>query len=113
MITRQTLRRSLAVLTSGAVLVLGAPSVALADTPAGWADAPHVSGFQFLLVLFLIPAGLAVLIAVLAALPSIVSGNKGYQAGRPFVADPQWFGGTAKGESADEDADTGGASARW
>lgn len=113
MTTRQTLRRSLAVLASGAVLVLGAPSLALADTPAGWADSPHVSGFQFLLVLFLIPGGLAIVIGLLAALPAIIRGNKGYQPGRPFISDPQWFGGTAKGEAADEDSDTGGASARW
>lgn len=114
MITHKTLRRGLAALLTGALIVLVAPTAALADTPAGWADAPEVSGLEYLLVLFLIPAGIAAVIALLAALPAIIGGDKGYQPGRAFAGDPQWLGGPASGEAASEaDAETGGASARW
>lgn len=117
-ITHQTLRRTLTVLVSGVLLVLAAPAAALADTPADWADSPEVSGFEFLLVLILIPAGLALVIALLAALPSIVGAEKGYQPGQSWHGEPQWFGGPRSGtEAADKvdasDSETGGASARW
>ncbi len=117
-ITHQTLRRSLTALATGALLVLASPAVALADTPEAWEDAPEVSGFDFLLVLALIPLGLALVIALLAAVPAIVRGNKGYQPGRAWHGEPQWFGGPREGaDAADKaetaDTETGGASARW
>lgn len=115
-ITHQTLRRSLVAAVAGVLLVLAAPSAALADTPASWDDPPAVSGFEFLLVLFLIPLGLALVIGVLAAIPAIVGSNKGYQAGRAWHGEPQWFGGPregAEGADAEADAGAGGASARW
>lgn len=117
-ITHQTFRRSLVALATGALLVLAAPTAALADTPESWADAPEVSGFDFLLVLALIPLGLAVVIALLAAVPTIIRGNKGYQPGRAWHGEPQWFGGPREGADATDTAETadtgtGGASARW
>lgn len=117
-ITHLTLRRSLVALATGALLVLAAPAAALADTPESWADAPEVSGFDFLLVLALIPLGLAAVIALLALVPALVRGNKGYQPGRAWHAEPLWFGGPREGaDAADKagtaDTETGGASARW
>lgn len=116
-ITHQTLRRGLAVLLSGALLVLVAPAAAQADTPDGWATAPEVSGFEYLLVLVLIPAGLALVIAVLAALPSIIGEDKGYQPGRAWGGEPAWFGGPKEGtgaaDKAEAEAGTGSTSARW
>ena len=117
MITHQSLRRSLTALATGALLVLAAPAAALADTPEAWEDSPEVSGFDFLLVLALIPLGLALVIAVLAAIPAIIRGNRGYQPGRSWHGEPQWFGGPRDGDVPDDaataDAETGGASARW
>lgn len=99
--------------------VLAAPMAAYADTPQDWPDAPHVSGLDFLLVLFLIPAGIAVVISVLAALPSMI-GNKGYEPGQAWRSEPEWFGGPRKGveaagdEAGDVDeAGKGSTSARW
>lgn len=116
-ITHQTLRRSLVALAAGALLVLAAPTAALADTPEAWADAPEVSGFDFLLVLALIPLALAAVIALLAAVPAIIHGDKGYQPGRAWHGEPQWFGGPREGahaaDTVEADTETGGTSARW
>jgi hypothetical protein len=54
------------------VVLLGAGATGFADTPADWADSPHVSGFHFLLILFLIPAGIGLVITTLVMLPSLV-----------------------------------------
>lgn len=54
-------------------VLMGLGAAGFADTPANWADSPHVSGFHFLLILFLIPAGLALIITTLVMLPSLVS----------------------------------------
>jgi hypothetical protein len=117
-ITHQ-LRRALTVLSAALVLVLGAPVAASAVEPVGWPDPPSVSGLDFLLVLFLIPLGIAVVISVLAALPSML-GDKGYEPGQSWRSQPEWFGGPRKGvEAADEtdpeelEAGQGGTSARW
>ncbi|MCW2780540.1 MAG: hypothetical protein JWR35_989 [Marmoricola sp.] len=103
-------------------VVLMSSGPAMADTPAAWETPPHVSGLQFLIVLFLIPLGLAVVIGVLAALPSLISGDK-KPSGQAWRTESEWFGGPRKGvEAADAvttqqlDAageDRGGASARW
>lgn len=98
------------------------PAAAFADTPAGWAEAPHVSGLQFLIVLVLIPAGLFIGISLLAALPSMIS-DKGYEPGQSWRSEPEWFGGPSQGvEAADDlspaqieaaDSNTGGTSGQW
>lgn len=105
-------------MVSAAALVLAAPAVAFADTPAAWDDPPKVSGLDFLLVLFLIPLGVAAVIAVLAALPSILR-DKGYEPGQSWRSEPEWFGGPRRGVEADDaeapalEGEQGGTSARW
>lgn len=118
-ITHRALRRLSTVLVSGLVLVLCTAGAASADTPAAWDDAPDVSGLEFLLVLFLIPLGLALAITVLAALPNFIN-DKGYEPGQSWRSEPEWFGGPRRGlEAADPDApeaiegEQGGTSARW
>lgn len=102
--------------------LLLAPVAAFADTPASWENEKHVSGLQFLVVLFLIPAGLFLVISLLAALPSLIS-DKGYEPGQSWRSEAEWFGGPRKGlEAADEvspeqieaaEADRGGTSGKW
>lgn len=94
-----------------------------ADTPAAWENAPGVSGFQFLLVLGLLPLTLAAVIALLVYLPMLVSGDKGYRAGQAWRGESEWFGGPRKGVAAADEvtpeqlesgsAATGSASGRW
>ena len=108
------------VLTPAAVLpLLSAP--ALAAPPETWTDAEPVGGLDFLLLLLLIPLGLALLIMLLVYVPSMVRGQK-YTPGRAWRSESEWFGGPKDGlEAADkvdlhaEGAQTerGGASARW
>ncbi|MCW2757743.1 MAG: hypothetical protein JWO46_1489 [Nocardioidaceae bacterium] len=66
-------------------VLLGLGGAAFADTPSNWEDSPHVSGFQFLLVLFLIPLGIGLVITVLTILPSLIKGSTGEM----VVAEPQ------------------------
>lgn len=104
------------------VALVSLPVAAFADTPAGMADAPEVSGLQFLLVLVLIPVGLFLVITLLAALPSMIS-DKGYEPGQSWRAEAEWFGGPRKGiEASDElspvqieaaETDRGGTSGQW
>ena len=102
--------------------LLLAPVAAFADAPAAWENEKHVSGLQFLIVLVLIPAGLFVVISLLAALPSMIS-DKGYEPGQSWRSEAEWFGGPRKGlDAADEvtpeqieasEADRGGTSGKW
>ncbi|MGI9155897.1 MAG: hypothetical protein ACR2FG_04580 [Marmoricola sp.] len=103
-------------------VVLAGSGAAFADTPSTWEDSPHVSGADFLLVLFLIPAAVALVIALLVALPSLVKGGSSYHAGQPWLGESEWFGGPRGGledaEGADQQAlepgaDRGGAGARY
>ena len=108
------------VLTPAVVLpLLSAP--AFAAPPETWTDAEPVGGLDFLLLLLLIPLGLALLIMLLVYVPSMVRGQK-YTPGRAWRSESEWFGGPKDGlEAADkvdlhaEGAQTerGGASARW
>lgn len=105
--------------TFTAASVVGAVTVAspaLADTPIGWPDAPDVSALDFLLVVLLIPLGLAIVIALAAALPDIIRGDA-YRKGELYTGEDQWFGGPRQGIAPGADAadasDKGGASARW
>lgn len=104
-----------------AALVL-MPAAAFADTPETWDKPPSVSGLEFLLVLVLIPVGLALVISLLAALPSMI-GDKGYEPGQSWRSEPEWFGGASKGVEAAEsvsdkqlesgESSRGGASGTW
>lgn len=109
---------------AGLMLVMAlAATPALADTPESWSDEASVSGLEFLLVLFLIPLGLALVVGVLAAIPSMLSSSDDYEPGQAWRGDSLWFGGPRKGleasttlnekELAESHEQTGGASARW
>lgn len=104
--------RAAAVGTALALPLLASP--AFADTPADWPKAPHVSGLDFLIVLVLIPAGLAILITLLVMLPSLIKGDA-YEPGKAWVGQNEWFGGPGKGVDAvkgeEPPSTSGGASA--
>lgn len=117
---RTSVRRALLALglaLGGLALV---PTMALADTPSTAPDAPTVSGFEYLLVLVLIPAGLFAVVTLFAALPSMIR-DKGYEQGQSWRSEPEWFGGPRKGvEAADEtkaietgESGRGGTSGTW
>jgi hypothetical protein len=116
---RRLLLRGALVATATTGLVLAA-SPSFADTPAAWAEPPHVSGLQFLVVLFLIPLGLFVVISLLAVLPSLIKGDTGATADS-WRGEGEWIGGPRRGVEATDDApeltgsdsQTGGASAQW
>jgi len=119
---RSVVRRTVVSLATGLVALVVLPVTAFADTPASQADAPEVSGLQFLIVLVLIPVALFLVIALLAALPSMIS-DKGYEPGQSWRAEAEWFGGPRKGiDAADElspvqieaaETDRGGTSGQW
>jgi hypothetical protein len=81
-----------------------------------------VSGLEFLVVLVLIPVGLSLAIALLAALPSMI-GDRGYEPGQSWRAEAEWFGGPRKGVAASDDlspeqieaaeSGRGGTSGQW
>lgn len=111
--------RALALTPAALLPLLSAPAVAA--PPETWSDAEQVGGLDFLLLLVLIPLGLALLIALLTYVPSMVRGQK-YTPGRAWRSESEWFGGPKDGlEAADKvdlhaegaQTDRGGASARW
>lgn len=122
--SKRSLRRiALRSSAAGLMLVMALAAVpAFADTPEAWQDEPAVSGLEFLLVLFLIPLGLALVVGLLAAIPSMLSRDD-YEPGHAWRGETTWFGGPRKGLEADEgpnekelsssNEQTGGASARW
>lgn len=95
---------------------------AAADTPTAWDDPPEVSVLGFLLVLVILPVGLALVIALLSVLPSL-AGDKGYEQGASWRGDPEWFGSPTKGVAAADDVTaeqleaggkgSGGTSGSW
>lgn len=108
--TRRPLRL-LAGATVAVVLLTAGP--ARADVPEGWSDPEPVGLLDFLWVLVGVPLGLFVVVAVLAWLPGLLSGER---IGASAAPENAWFGGAPDGPaelSAAEGADTGGASARW
>lgn len=116
------MRRVLLTVTSAVTLVVGAVAPAAADTPVGWDQQPDISALDYLLVLLLIPLGLALLITVLTLIPSMAR-NRGYEPGHSWRGRSEWFGGPQKGvRAADEvtperlEAEgrgAGGGSGRW
>ena len=120
--SRSIARRASVALAVSIFALVSLPAFAFADTPDAWQDEKHVSGLQFLVVLVLIPAGLFLVISLLAALPSMIS-DKGYEPGQSWRSEAEWFGGPRKGlDAADEvtpqqietaEADRGGTSGQW
>ena len=93
-----------------------------ADRPAAWEEAPDPSLLSFLLVLVLIPLGIAAVLTLLTVLPAMAS-DKGYEPGQSWRGESAWFGGPTKGvESADNvtpeqieaaSRGRGGTSGKW
>jgi hypothetical protein len=120
--SRKHVRRAVLTVLAAVVAVVGLPGLASADTPAAWAEDPHVSGLEFLLVLVLIPLGIALVISLLVSLPSMVR-DRGYEPGQSWRAEAEWFGGPRKGvEAAEElspqqietaESGRGGTSGKW
>ncbi|WP_310964245.1 hypothetical protein [Nocardioides terrisoli] len=110
----RTFARSAALAVTVALPFVAAP--AFAEPPAAWGSEPHVSGLDFLVVLLLIPAGLALVITLLVMLPSLVKGDS-YRPGEAWHGMPEWFGGPRKGTDAalpaKEDQGQGGAGATF
>jgi hypothetical protein len=112
LVRRAAVTASLVVATAAGVIAGSGP--ASADVPEGWAPETHMSWGHLLVLIIAIPVGLAIIISLLAALPSLVKGE-GITGGH---AGGQWLGGPRQGTSelADPDSDeskAGGASARW
>lgn len=113
-----TLRRLLAstVCTAGLVLATAAPALATNKTDDGDDPGPGLSVIETLLWFVVLPAGLFVVIAILATLPSMSRGPR-YRPGLGWWAAPVWFNGPDDADSAVRTATAttggGGASARW
>lgn len=114
-VARRALR---ALVLTPVVLVPAVAAPALAAPPSTWPDPEPVGALDYLMVLLIIPLGLALLITLLAYVPSMVKGEK-YTPGRAWRNENEWFGGPKDGLEATDttevpaDAERGGASARW
>ena len=113
---RRSVRRATTVLGLFAVLALALAAPASADVPENWSDPAGVDPLHALLVVFVIPAGIALVIAALTYLPPLLRGES-VKPGAPTISN-QWLGGPAKsvGELAGPDGEqsqAGGASAKW
>lgn len=122
--SRPLVRRSLQVVGTTVALVLGtlALAPAFADTPASWPEQPHVSGWDWLYHLLLIPLGVFVLVWLAVSVP-VWRRTHGQAGAEPWGDRREWFGGPRRSvDAADEvtpeqlessEHDTGGASGRW
>ncbi len=118
------LRRSLLTVSVACSILLGAALVspASADPPEAWESTPDVSAFEFVLLLVIIPLGLAAVISLLTLVPLLIN-DRGYQPGQSWRSQVEWFGGPTKGVKAADDVtpeqvearskDTGGTSGSW
>lgn len=101
-------------LATTALLAIAGP--ASADVPVGWSDPEDVDPWAAILIIALIPIGLALIITLLCYLPAIIRGER-LTPGASHV-ETQWIGGprqdTAQLTAPDsESPEAGGASARW
>ncbi|HEX4976677.1 MAG TPA: hypothetical protein VFV40_02325 [Nocardioides sp.] len=119
--TTPAVRRVTRALVLVPVILLSSALPATA-APSDWPEAPSVSVLEFLLVILLIPAGIALVIALLAAIPSMRGGGSTYQPGLAWRHEAEWFGGPRDGlEKADKSdpeaieaaGERGGASGHW
>ena len=113
----RTAARVFAATLALALPLVGAP--AFADQPSTWQPETHHSFWNYLVLLILIPAAVAITISVVVVLPSLVKGDAydptqawaGMRGGKS-----EWFGGPAKGTdqaAAPKAEGSGGASASW
>lgn len=101
----------------GSAVLAAGPALAIGERgdPGG-----KLSAIETTAIFVGIPVGVAVVIAFLVFLPSIVSGPR-YRPGRPWTATASWFGEPLGSETAaaaittlpPATLDGGGASARW
>jgi hypothetical protein len=106
-----------AVAALGSAVLAAGPALAIGErgTPGD-----KMSAIETTAIFLGIPLGVAVVIAFLVFLPSIVSGPR-YRPGRPWTATASWFGDPIGSETAaaaittlpPATLDGGGASARW
>jgi hypothetical protein len=106
-----------AVVALGSAVLAAGPALAIGErgTPGD-----KMSAIETTAIFLGIPLGVAVVIAFLVFLPSIVSGPR-YRPGRPWTATASWFGDPIGSETAAAaitelpaaTLDGGGASARW
>lgn len=99
------------------VLVVTAAGPAFAVAPETWEPTTNDSKLDALLLLGGVPLLLFVGIWLLAALPSIIGGQK-FDATVAFRENPEWFGGPRRGidaapDDASEPQGRGGTSAQW
>ena len=120
--TTPAVRRVTRALALTPVLLVAGALPASASAPAQWPEAPSVSWLDALLVLLIIPAGLALLISLLAAIPSMRGGGSSYQPGLAWRHEAEWFGGPRDGlekadksdrEAVEASGERGGASGHW
>lgn len=116
-------RRLVRAVALAPVILVSLAAPALAAPPEVWPDPDPVSALNVLVVLVLIPLGLAAVISLLVLVPSMARGEK-YTPGLAWRSESEWFGGPRGGvEAADKtqpkavegtgDTDRGGASGRW
>ena len=103
------------VLAPAALPLVAAP--ALAAPPNSWPKPQPTGPMDFLLVLVIVPVGLALLISLLTVAPSMARGDRHKSGGR---VENEWFGGPTQGVEATQETrateaqgERGGASARW
>ncbi|HET8603318.1 MAG TPA: hypothetical protein VFM09_05270 [Marmoricola sp.] len=120
----RTVRRAVQVLSSAGALLVGSAVLApaFADTPAAWPTQPHVSGWDWLYHLLLIPLAVFVLVWLAISVPAFKRSRQG-TGSEPWGERREWFGGPRKSvDAADEvspqalqasEEKTGGASGRW
>ena len=105
-------------LVPGVLLVTAAgPAFAVAPDSGAWPAPENDSKIEAILLLGGIPLLLFVGIWVLAALPTIIGGQK-FDATVAFRENPEWFGGPRRGvdaapDDASEPQGRGGTSANW
>lgn len=99
--------------------LVGAPAFAGSNSPTTWpAQAGH-SFWNYLVLLILIPLGIAITITFVVMLPSLVKGDR-YDPAKAWpgmkTGKTEWFGGPARGtdqDAAPKAEGTGGTSANW
>jgi len=102
-------------------IVAGPAAPAAAGTPDTWTKAEPMSWLEILGIFGGIPAGLFVLIVLLALAPSLIRQGR-RQPGISWWSEPQWFGAqpvpvrtdeSARGSQVARARRVGGVSARW
>lgn len=110
--TSPLIRRTVLVLAVAALPLLTAGPAA-AEVPEGWSDPDEVGILSLLLLVGVIPVGLAVVIGLALYLPALARGENVKPGGE--TAD-EWFGGPRSGPDQLETRDagrTGGGSGSW